>query len=104
MTQPLLFDLSVAPETAHSTGVISQHEAPMGELVPASEPSLVPVVATRSTERIKTEPPVESLGFVGSDEPGLNHMGDLARLVLMRYDLVAARRARRRARAAAAKA
>ena len=37
-------------------------------------------------------------------ESGLNHMGDLARLVLLRYDLVAKRRAAMAARKAAAAA
>ncbi|MEM6692852.1 MAG: hypothetical protein AAF664_25715 [Planctomycetota bacterium] len=103
MTQPLLFDLNSNPETTRQASAIPQLEAPMGELIPA-EPSVVPITASQSSERVKIEPPVESLGFVGSDEPGLNHMGDLARLVLMRYAGVAARWARRRARAAAAKA
>jgi len=43
--------------------------------------------------------PAESgVSEVSTPESGLHHMGDLARLVLLRYELVAKRRARAAAR------
>jgi hypothetical protein len=78
MTQLLLFDTPAAESFA--------------PIAPISEP-------IRPVESIRTE-------VAASEEyqRGLNHMGDLARLVLLRYDLVAQRRARRLAKVAAANA
>ena len=70
MTQMLLFD---APQTA-SFSVGTSRSVPE-ELVPPAETA------------------------VRQEEGGLQHMGDLARLVLLRYELMAKRRARRAERA-----
>ncbi|TWU45473.1 hypothetical protein Q31b_06450 [Novipirellula aureliae] len=53
-----------------------------------------PTVAFTPTVAVRNEQPKTTATF---EEPkqGLNHMGDLARLVLMRYDMVARRRAER---------
>ena len=71
MTQMLLFD-----STTEHTPVVA--------------PAVVPTV----TKPIANAPARQD----ENHEPGLNHMGDLARSVLLRYDLVAARRARRAAK------
>ena len=75
MTQMLLFDspTGLASETA----------------VTVASPAVTPPVRKQpaSSEPATARDP-------GYDR-GVNHMGDLARLVLMRYDLVARRRARR---------
>ena len=82
MTQMLLFD---SPASVADSTLI-----PAGETNLASHPLSGDVVA---------EPNVASQL---EHEGGFNHMGDLARLVLLRYDLMAKRRAqiaaRRRAR------
>ena len=60
---------------------------------PSAQSPITPVVALapRPAESVVMEPtPV-----VNEHRQGLNHMGDLARLVLLRHDLAAARRAKR---------
>lgn len=79
MTQLLLFDTPVAESFAPITPATT-------ERVPTAE-----LIETTRMERKATE----------EHQRGLNHMGDLARLVLLRYDLVAQRRARRLAKEAA---
>jgi len=58
-----------------------------------------PTVAFTPAVAVRKEPAKTTATLRGSHqgEPkqGLNHMGDLARLVLMRYDMVARRRAER---------
>jgi hypothetical protein len=86
MTQLLLFDTPAAESFA--------------PIAPISEPiRRGGLAAGRPVESIRNE-------VAASEEyqRGLNHMGDLARLVLLRYDLVAQRRARRLAKVAAANA
>ncbi|TWU60698.1 hypothetical protein Poly51_09790 [Rubripirellula tenax] len=87
MTQMLLFD-SVAETTA--TPIVPVVNVPVAQ--PAAEPVSTSAIAQVSAKRSGEK----------REEGGLNHMGDLARLVLLRYDLVAKRReqmaARRRAR------
>ena len=63
---------------------------------------IVTPTTTAAAHPSAERPPVVEQG-VSTDESqsyqqGVNHMGDLARLVLLRYDLVAARRARRAAK------
>ncbi len=62
--------------------------------------------ATDHSEPTAIVPSVESepknIASAIDHESGLNHMGDLARLVLLRYELVAKRRAAMAARKAAA--
>ena len=88
MTQMLLFDPPAAtPPAATITGDVSA----VAPIVPDSAAaSVVPVVAGRSA----------AAGEPIAHREGLNHMGDLARLVILRYELAAKRRAsaaRRRA-------
>ena len=73
MTQMLLFD---AP-----AGITDSALVPMAE-------------AAKSPVRSETENVAAAL----HSDSGLHHMGDLARLVLLRYDLMAKRRAERVAR------
>ncbi len=70
MTQMLLFDAPVG--VADST------------LVPVADAATVP-----------HESEVENVAARLQTDSGLHHMGDLARLVLLRYDLMAKRRAER---------
>jgi len=83
MTQMLLFD---APANAVDTAIVSVSERFQAESV----------AAERSA-------PVKRSNVAGQLEHdgGLHHMGDLARLVLLRYDVVAKRRATMAARRAA---
>jgi hypothetical protein len=68
-------------------------------------------VATDATvlpvqERFRVEPFAEDRSNVAAQlehSSGMHHMGDLARLVLLRYDLVAKRRAAMAARKAASR-
>lgn len=76
MTQLLLFD-SPASTTTETN------------LVAASAPA--------------PQQPVENVASQLEYDSGVNHMGDLARLVLLRYELVAKRRAAMAARRAAAR-
>jgi hypothetical protein len=71
----LLFD--AAPEAAESASLIVADP-----IRPACQQHLAPPRQDAALEH----------------ESGLNHMGDLARLVLLRYELVAKRRAARAAR------
>lgn len=60
--------------------------------------------APEITPVVPAAPESENIAAKLDHESGLNHMGDLARLVLLRYDLVAKRRAEmaeRKARKAA---
>ena len=81
MTQLLLFD-TPAPESF----------APVAPLVPETVASEV-----AGSERPTPAPRQPRNQY----ERGVNPMGDLARLVLLRYDLVAQRRAKRRAQTGA---
>ncbi len=85
MTQLLLFDTPVAKSFAPIT--------------PVTEPTSLPVaIESPRNEAISTE-----VATGEEYQRGVNHMGDLARLVLHRYDLVAQRRAKRLAKESAAK-
>ncbi|TWU35081.1 hypothetical protein [Novipirellula artificiosorum] len=57
-----------------------------------------PIVTPAAKETIQASVPTVKSQAATPSEPdrGLNHMGDLARLVLMRYDMVARRRAAQR--------
>ncbi len=57
-----------------------------------------PVVRTSALEFVKEE---ANVAAQLEHDSGMHHMGDLARLVLLRYDLVAKRRATMAARKAA---
>ncbi|MGB7329335.1 MAG: hypothetical protein WBD31_30920 [Rubripirellula sp.] len=103
MTQMLLFD-SVA-ET--NVAVVNVPVAtPPAVNVPANKAPIAKSTVSESTVAKSTvaKNTAASANRVGQrrEEGGLNHMGDLARLVLLRYDLVAKRReqmaARRRAK------
>ncbi|MFK8114180.1 MAG: hypothetical protein AB8B91_18405 [Rubripirellula sp.] len=74
MTQLLLFNSTNNSTTA----------APLADVTPVVTPAA----------------PAENLAERLEHESGLHHMGDLARLVLLRYDLVAKRRAEMAARKA----
>ncbi|TWU48267.1 hypothetical protein [Rubripirellula reticaptiva] len=91
MTQMLLFD-SVAETNVAVVNV--PVVTPPAVNVPANK---APVAKTAAASHA----PANRVGE-RREEGGLNHMGDLARLVLLRYDLVAKRReqmaARRRAK------
>ncbi len=82
MTQMLLFD---APTASTSTAVMP---------APADN-----AVAANTAAETVDEP--KNIAAALDHESGLNHMGDLARLVLLRYDLVAKRRQQMAARRAA---
>ena len=62
-------------------------------------PSVIPVADCPVEETQPVEPRPQTLEN-DADRGGMHHMGDLARLVLMRYDLVAQRRAALAARRA----
>lgn len=92
MTQMMLFD---APQT---TSFPVASTASVSEGFPAVQPVSSTSAPHHDAPRAKDpreKDPREKDG-------GLHHMGDLARLVLLRYELMAKRRARRAARAAAA--
>jgi hypothetical protein len=63
----------------------------------ATQPKDTTVAVTAPT--VKQDEP-ENIATAVQHDSGLNHMGDLARLVLMRYELVAKRRAAMAARKA----
>ncbi len=100
MTQMLLFE-SFAETTAANVAANVGIGTAAGVKVP---------VISRAGRPATTivEPPadlavrVDALGK-RCDEGGLNHMGDLARLVLLRYDLVAKRRQQMASRRRAAR-
>jgi hypothetical protein len=77
MTQLLLFDAPVSNSaaTAIPPAVHSDVEPPL--------------IVSDPQSRVKRP----SCGPMDDVQPGLNRMGDLARLVLLRYDMVAQRRA-----------
>ena len=58
-----------------------------------------PAVSTPAPVLVPVETPAVVQPATVEHEPGLNHMGDLARLVILRYQLVAKRRAERAQRA-----
>ena len=72
-------------------------------LAPAAPVVATPAPATQ-TEPVVDAPQVagagEMTGKLPEHQPGLNHMGDLARLVILRYQLVAQRRAALQAKSA----
>lgn len=59
------------------------------------------VVQTSATENVNQTDREANLAAQLEHDSGMHHMGDLARLVLLRYDLVAKRRAMMAARKAA---
>ncbi len=62
----------------------------------AAETTTAAVLPTQIATPVAAE--TQNIAAAIEHESGLNHMGDLARLVLLRYDLVAKRRAAIRAR------
>jgi len=83
MTQLLLFDTSAAKPFAPVTSYVAE-------------------VTTNYLTQTSQTPQSQSQQGLNQHQRGLNHMGDLARLVLLRYDLVARRRAKRLAKEATA--
>ena len=77
MTQMLLFDAATTNSSV----------APVINIAPA-------------IKAVALSPVAEEPAAVEEHVPGLNHIGDLARLVLLRHDLAAARRAKRGRRSA----
>lgn len=79
MTQMMLFD-----SVAENVTVVP---VPAIDRVAVTEQPVVttPALSTPAADRVAGKPAVR--------EGGLNHMGDLARLVLLRYELAAKRRA-----------
>ncbi len=59
------------------------------------------VVQTSATEGVNQNAEEANVAAQLEHDSGMHHMGDLARLVLLRYDLVAKRRAMMAARKAA---
>ncbi len=60
-----------------------------------------PVVRTSTLEGVNQNAEEANVAAQLEHDSGMHHMGDLARLVLLRYDLVAKRRAMMAARKAA---
>ena len=89
MTQLLLFDTPAGNSFA--------------PLAPVAETNLLEtnLLRTDTADSTRSAPNPQRNAW-GTHQPGLNHMGDLARLVLLQYDLVAQRRAKRLAQAAVA--
>tara|TARA_R110002049_G_scaffold309268_1_gene519593 strand:- start:125492 stop:125881 length:390 start_codon:yes stop_codon:yes gene_type:complete len=88
MTQLLLFDAPVSNAAVSNPPVST----------PAATTTITPVTTSESATAVTAEPSQRyakrpSRGPVDDHQPGVHHMGDLARLVLMRYDMVAKRRA-----------
>lgn len=81
MTQLLLFDTSAAKPFAPVTPYAAE-------------------ATTNHPTQTAQAPQNQSQQGLNQHQRGLNHMGDLARLVLLRYDLVARRRAKRLAKEA----
>ena len=77
MTQMLLFDSPAATENFSASPI------PVADCPAADCPGKEAPVVQRSTKSLEND----------ADRGGMHHMGDLARLVLMRYELVAQRRA-----------
>lgn len=63
-------------------------ETPVGIV----DPSLVPVAVRTQTESDRPDPARANEVTQIESGSGLHHLGDLARLVLLRYDLMAKRR------------
>ena len=74
MTQMLLFDAPTA-STYSASVPVAEHAEP------------VPVLGAQSSQV------AAAVDHDDADRGGMHHMGDLARLVLLRYELVAQRRA-----------
>ncbi|TWU24134.1 hypothetical protein Pla52o_20580 [Novipirellula galeiformis] len=83
MTQMMLFDSPVVASPVAS-------RAPIAFVAPA-------IVAPKAIQSPSSVPRNEvSPSQLNEPKRGINHMGDLARLVLMRHDMMAARRTARR--------
>ena len=77
MTQLLLFDAPVSNSAATA-------------IPPSVHSDVAPPLVVSDTQAPGKRP---NRGSIDDAQPGLNRMGDLARLVLLRYDMVAQRRA-----------
>ncbi len=76
MTQMLLFDAPTSVSTYSASVPVAEH---------ATEP--VPVLGAQASQA------AAAVDHDDADRGGMHRMGDLARLVLLRYELVAQRRA-----------
>ena len=83
MTQMLLFDATTSGSLGAKTAV-----APIVAVAPA-----LPANSASATESIRK--PANETAISEPHARGLNRMGDLARLVLLRHDLIAAQRQQR---------
>ena len=84
MTQMLLFDSVVSMKT------LAGESSPLDTMVSPVDDVLPPTIVIDSRSQPKKRPQREA---IDEYQQGMHRMGDLARLVLMRYDLVAQRRA-----------
>ena len=80
MTQMLLFDATSTDTTATPFGTVAPVVAAQS------------VAKTFATDLGAADQAGDQAAALNGNEPGLHAMGDLARLVLLRYDLMAARR------------
>lgn len=64
----------------------------------SNTPVVHPVAPTGNSSHHNNSPSTQNIAAQLEHDGGLNHMGDLARLVLLRYELVAKRRAQMLAR------
>ena len=96
MTQLMLFD---APSNTTSSASMAAaavdyartvNRAPQTRDIQARDIQVHTAAAAQTTGATAS---VSSAGSPETHQAGVNHMGDLARLVLMRYDLLARRRA-----------
>ncbi len=92
MTQLLLFDTPVGKTFAPVTSAV--RESAVREVEPT-----VSAIGQNEFAGQRARPAASDFGGY---QRGVNQMGDLARLVLLQYDLVAQRRAKRLAKQAAA--
>ena len=94
MTQMLLFDTPAAREDFSARAVVAAADCPATE-VPPAEPLNQPAEPLNQPAEPLNQP-AERLNQTvehDADRGGMHRMGDLARLVLLRYELVAQRRA-----------
>jgi hypothetical protein len=98
MTQMLLFDASSPSPAATVAAPVAPRPIPRPAAMPSGIPSDIP--SGRQTRQEITNMPTPAARSAAESSDGVQHMGDLARLVLLRYQLVAKRRAEMEARKA----
>ncbi len=91
MTQLMLFDAPSNTTSSASMAAAAVDYARTVNGTPQARPSRAP--QDQAVQAASATASASSAGSPESHQAGVNHMGDLARLVLMRYDLLARRRA-----------